>query len=104
LAAGVFDTEIPMLDVNLSYFRASAKGVSRRHIMITRKGQMAYIIDLNTRNGTWLNNQPLVSNNARILRNNDHLRLGQLHICILFGKITAQLEVMTATNTFATSF
>jgi pSer/pThr/pTyr-binding forkhead associated (FHA) protein len=83
-----FDTDLPLVDVDLSYFFASAKGVSRRHIMITRKNQLVYLTDLNTRNGTWLNDQPLVAYNARLLRNNDRLRLGSLNMRVLFGEIS----------------
>jgi len=93
-----FSTEEPPLDVDLSYFRASAQGVSRHHIMISRKGPMAYVTDLNTSNGTWLNDQRLVSHNPRVLRNSDHLRLGRLDMRIWYGKVAAQLEVNAPTN------
>jgi len=72
------------LDVDLDFFRALGKGVSRQHLAIIRKDMLVYVSDMNTINGTWLNGQKLTSTDERLLRDGDQLRLGQLRIRIHF--------------------
>ncbi len=72
------------LDVDLSFYDAASKGVSRRHLQITRRHDLIYVVDLGTVNGTWLNGQPLTSHNERILRDKDVLRLGKLTVSVRF--------------------
>ena len=65
-------------DVDLTAYDAGRLGVSRRHLCITREDSLIYVADLGSRNGTYLNGQRLLTNQKRILRNGDELRLGHL--------------------------
>ncbi|MBO5486984.1 MAG: FHA domain-containing protein, partial [Eubacterium sp.] len=53
-----------------------AEGVSRLHARISRQGGIYYIEDLNSTNGTYLNDEPLEYHQKRELCRNDHIRFG----------------------------
>jgi ribosomal protein L32 len=72
-------------DVDLGAFSALEKGVSRRHIMIKRRGTLAYVADIGSANGTWLNGHHLILNGERLLRHGDELQLSHLKIKILYS-------------------
>jgi hypothetical protein len=71
-------------DLDLSPFAAVEKGVSRRHVMISRSEQTLTITDLGSANGTHLNGQRLQPNEPRLLRDGDEIRLGQLVAHVYF--------------------
>jgi hypothetical protein len=75
----------PQPDVNLNAFNAEALGVSRQHIKIVRAHDLTYLSDMNSRNGTFLNTQPLTPGTQRIVRDRDELRLGHLKIMVRFS-------------------
>ena len=74
-------------DIDLSPYQASDKGVSRRHVMITRRDTALNIVDIGTPNGTYLNGQRLVANQPRVLRDGDEVRLGHLVLRITFDRV-----------------
>ena len=74
----------PQPDIDLGPFDAEVQGVSRRHIRLTRKNYLTYIIDLGSSNGTWLNGKRMSGPAERLLRNGDELRLGKLTISVRF--------------------
>ena len=76
--------EDPQPDIDLNPFSAEEMGVSRRHIRLTRKNYLTYIVDLGSSNGTWLNGKRLSGPAERLLRNGDELRLGKLKISVRF--------------------
>ncbi|HRE48626.1 MAG TPA: FHA domain-containing protein [Aggregatilineales bacterium] len=76
------DTLQPTVD--LSSFRAEEYGVSRLHVRIKRKGDLIYVIDLNSTNGTFLNGRKLIPNGERVLRDKDDLSLGKLRTRVRF--------------------
>jgi pSer/pThr/pTyr-binding forkhead associated (FHA) protein len=71
-------------DLPLDQYGAVEKGVSRCHARITRYYNLLYVTDMGSRNGTFLNGQPLTNNNARILHTGDELLLGTLKLRIRF--------------------
>ena len=71
-------------DVDLSPFGAADQGVSRQHAKLTYKGDVVYVTDLGSSNGSWLNGSPLMANHERLLRDGDELRLGLLTIKVKF--------------------
>jgi hypothetical protein len=75
---------LPQPDVDLTPFGAPDKGVSRRHLILSRDHDTISITDLGSANGTYLNGQRLNPNEGRILRDNDELRLGKLVIRFQF--------------------
>jgi len=71
-------------DVDLTPFGAERCGVSRRHALLKRRGNLIYIVDLHSTNRTFLNGYRLIPDGERLLRNGDELRLGQLKIRVRF--------------------
>jgi hypothetical protein len=74
----------PQPDVNLNAFDADLQGVSRQHLKLTRRGDLIYMTDLGSSNGTFLNGRPITSHRERILRHGDELCLGYLKIFVRF--------------------
>lgn len=71
-------------DVDLTPFKAVELGVSRRHARIDRLRDSLQITDLESANGTYLNNERLPAGIARILRNRSVLQLGRLVLRVQF--------------------
>jgi hypothetical protein len=71
-------------NINLDPYHAQQKGVSRRHIQLSRKDTLIFVNDLGSTNGTWLNGQRLSPFTDRLLRSGDELRLGTLIVRIKF--------------------
>ncbi len=69
--------------VDVSLYGAFSSGVSRRHAMIRRKKKGFEIIDLDSTNGTWLNEKRLTPTKAYPLPSGATIRLGQLRLKIL---------------------
>jgi hypothetical protein len=65
-------------DIDLTPFGAQDKGVSRVHASLRRTDDTLTLTDLGSVNGTYLNGQRLVSNQARVLRDGDEIRLGKM--------------------------
>jgi hypothetical protein len=68
--------------VDLTKYQAHLLGVSRQHAAISFKENSFAIEDLNSSNGTWVNENRLAPNQPRVLRNGDVIRLGQLIIFV----------------------
>ncbi|MGB7338396.1 MAG: FHA domain-containing protein [Phototrophicaceae bacterium] len=75
-----YSTVQPSID--LSKHHASLLGVSRIHAEIFYRDGKYYVRDLNSTNGTWVNNIKLVHGEEAELLNGDSLRLGHLMIQI----------------------
>lgn len=52
------------------------EGISRMHARISKEGEVYYIKDLNSRNGTYVNDKPLICFQMCELHSNDIIRLG----------------------------
>ncbi len=75
-------SEIPDLDLNP--YDAVAKGISRRHVVIMKRGDTLHVMDLESTNGTYLNGVWLYPNQPRVLRDGDELMLGSLILRVEF--------------------
>jgi hypothetical protein len=67
-------------DIDLTPFGAVIQGVSRRHVLIIKEGNLLKVADLASTNGTYLNGVRLQPRQPRQLRTGDRLSLGQLVI------------------------
>lgn len=67
-------------DIDLGAYGAEDKGVSRRHAAIVVEDNQMMVMDLNSGNGTFLNDVKLEPNVRHPLRNDDHLKLGLMQI------------------------
>jgi pSer/pThr/pTyr-binding forkhead associated (FHA) protein len=69
--------------VDLSqYTDAEQFGVSRSHAMLRPTDTKLYIVDLDSTNGTWLNNHSIGVNTPYSLSNGDLLRVGRLEFMV----------------------
>jgi hypothetical protein len=75
---------IPETYLDLSRFDAREYGVSRHHARILRKDTLVYVVDMGSKNGTWLNGRRLLVNVERLLRDGDELQLGRLKLIVRY--------------------
>jgi FHA domain-containing protein len=73
--------------LDLSDLDAFNKGVSRRHAMIRRTESGYEVVDLASRNGTWLNAERLVANKPYPLASGSQLRIGQLRLLVIYHTV-----------------
>ena len=62
------------------------RGVSRRHATINQRGDLIFVTDHNSLNGTFLNGQRLVPEQARVVRDSDTLRIGHITLIVSFER------------------
>lgn len=65
-------------DVDFNPHGGLEQGVSRRHARITQRGGQFFLEDLNSVNGTLLNQRRIPANSPLPLRSGDHVMLGRL--------------------------
>lgn len=58
--------------------RPKSESVSRRHCAIVQKDGRVLLLDLKSRNGTYVNDKQLSPEKAKILKSGDKIRIGQL--------------------------
>ncbi|NDJ76306.1 MAG: FHA domain-containing protein [Chloroflexi bacterium] len=86
LILGRYDTNTgEMPDIDLDAYGAQEHGVSRQHAVIMVAEDALKVMDLGSANATYMNGQKLMAHQARILRDGDELRLGDLHIRVNFA-------------------
>lgn len=76
-------------EIDLLPYNAFGLGISRKHALIKTKDGRLYIEDLNSTNGTRLNNVPLHGGQEYRLRHGDQLTLGQMRLQVLFAVVPA---------------
>ena len=70
--------------LDLSGMHAGIMGVSRRHAMIRRTGSGFEVLDLLSRNGSWLNAERLIPNKAYPFASGSQLRIGNMRLLIMY--------------------
>ncbi|MDZ4849064.1 MAG: FHA domain-containing protein [Pirellulaceae bacterium] len=65
------------------HMRPKSESVSRKHCAFVQKDGRVLLADLNSRNGTFVNDVRLESEKAKILHSGDRIRIGQLDFEIL---------------------
>ncbi len=60
------------------HIRPKSESISRRHCAFVRKDGRILLIDLKSRNGTYVNDQKLDPSKAKVLKNGDHIKVGKL--------------------------
>jgi hypothetical protein len=78
--------------LDLSDLNAANMGVSRRHAMIRRTGSGFEVIDLSSRNGTWLNAERLIPNKPYPLASGSQLRVGQMRLLVMYHLVRKDLQ------------
>lgn len=72
------------VDVDLTPYGAAEHGVSRQHVSLELLRKTVMITDLNSTNGTYLNEQRLLPHQRRVVRDSDEIRLGKLVLRVFF--------------------
>ncbi|MEP6895867.1 MAG: FHA domain-containing protein [Chloroflexota bacterium] len=70
--------------LDLSEHNAANLGVSKRHVMIRRTVSGFEVIDLSSRNGTWLNAERLVPNKPYPFPSGSQVRIGQMRLLVMY--------------------
>jgi len=76
--------EVPGDFLDLTDMGAERMGVSRRHVMIRRMVSGFHVIDLSSRNGTWLNAKRLTPHEIYPFPSGSQLRIGNLRLLIMY--------------------
>ncbi|HEX2622844.1 MAG TPA: FHA domain-containing protein [Phototrophicaceae bacterium] len=74
-------------DINLEQADALDAGVSRRHAIILPEDNGLMIKDLDSANGTFINDEQLKPNVPYSIRSGDHLRLGYLELIVTYKQV-----------------
>ncbi|MEL6407704.1 MAG: FHA domain-containing protein [Chloroflexota bacterium] len=77
-----------VLQIDLGDIIEPTDGISRKHASIVRQDGLLFIVDRDSRNGTYLNGQKLVPEQLRIVRDSDMIRLGRVVLNISYEAIT----------------
>lgn len=72
------------IDVDLGTYEAEELGVSRQHLKIEVGEDRIWVSDLDTVNGSRLNGEVMAPRRTYPLSSNDVLKLGRLHLIVLF--------------------
>lgn len=67
-----------MPDVDLTPYGGLHKGISRYHASLQIREDKLYLLDLGSRNGTFLNGQRLVANRPYLVHSGDEVCLGRI--------------------------
>lgn len=70
--------------VDLTQFGALELGISRAHAMIRRSKGSYQLIDLESSNGTWLENQRLVPKQPYPIESGNRIRVGRLNMLVFY--------------------
>ena len=70
--------------LDLSDMHAGTLGVSRQHAKIKRTDSGYEVVDLTSRNGSWLNAERLIPNKAYPLSSGSQLRIGNMRLLIMY--------------------
>jgi CheY-like chemotaxis protein len=81
-----------MPEIDLTPFDALGKGVSRKHALIAIKNQRLMLRDLNSTNGTRLNDTACVPGEEYRLRHNDEVQFGQLRLQVSFAVVPTMTD------------
>ncbi len=63
--------------------RPKSESISRKHCAIVQKDGRLLLVDLKSRNGTFINEKQVMPDRAKILKNGDRLRCGQLEFEVM---------------------
>lgn len=87
---GRVSSEIKMDEplVDLTPFSALELGISRVHAMIRKSKDGYQIMDLESSNGTWLENQRLIPRQLYPIESGDRIRVGRLNILVFYPRVS----------------
>jgi pSer/pThr/pTyr-binding forkhead associated (FHA) protein len=90
---GRYDPDSTQPTVDLTMYNAGALGVSRRHARIQQQGDIYFVEDLNSTNGTWINQSRVPAGMKQGLPNGAILQLGQMVLYFYSSSVEAVRSV-----------
>jgi hypothetical protein len=84
-ASSEIKTQVPLVDLTslgLDY------GISRTHALIRQTKSGYEITDLNSSNGTWLENERLVPQKSYQVESGNRVRMGRLNVLVYYPKVS----------------
>lgn len=87
---------IPTVDLSTNY--GALLGVSRMHAEILFRDDGCFIEDLNSSNGTWVNERKIDPHDPFPLRNGDQVRLGQLLMIVYMSSLQQPARAVKTTQ------
>lgn len=79
-------------DLDLTFWGAFHKGVSRLHAKIVREGSALKLVDLNSANGTFINGDQVMPDQPAVICDGDEITFGRLVVRVFFQ------DTLTITN------
>ncbi|HEX8682317.1 MAG TPA: FHA domain-containing protein [Ardenticatenaceae bacterium] len=76
-------------DVDLGVYGGDKAGVSRRHARLIRRGYDIYVEDLNSTNGTFINERRLTPNKPILVKQGEMVHLGMLRVAFRLSSAKA---------------
>lgn len=73
-------------EIDLTRHGAYRLGLSRKHALLRRKGDLLELVDMGSRNGTIINGQKLAPQDTTIIHDGDEVQLGNLTLRMIFQK------------------
>ncbi len=73
-------------EIDLTRHGAYRLGLSRKHAVLRRKGQLLELLDMGSRNGTIINGDKLAPHDTRIIHDGDEVQFGNLTLRMIFQK------------------
>jgi pSer/pThr/pTyr-binding forkhead associated (FHA) protein len=71
--------------LDLSAYGAYGLGVSRLHVLVQKTKNGYEVSDMDSTNGTWLNDEELIPNKFYPISSGAQIRMGKMYIALLFG-------------------
>jgi len=87
---------MPTVDLSTNY--GALLGVSRMHAQILFKDEGCVVEDLNSSNGTWVNERKIEVGKPHPLRNGDQVRLGQLLMIVYMTSVKHKPQAVKTTR------
>jgi len=84
--------------IDLSPFEAYDKGVSRRHALVQPAGSEYLITDLDSTNGTWVNQHRIIPGRFYPLEMNSEIRLGHLLLRLILPVLNNPADILGPEN------
>ena len=98
IVLGRYDPANRQPTIDLTPFNAGSLGVSRNHARIQHVDDVYVLEDLNSTNGTWINQQRLPPGKKQGLRNGDLIQLGQMVLRLYLDSAEAVRSVEERIN------
>lgn len=85
-----------LLQIDLSDLIEPEDGISRRHASLIKQNNLLFVVDRDSRNGTFLNGQKLIPEQLRIVRDSDMIRVGRIVLNVSYTDLEDSASKVTS--------